>query len=274
MNLLEHYILDVIKVEKIDDCVIDIINKKPMSYYKVLYKVDCYGTIENKEKLYNSKEEYEQDIKRGYYMAWNKGIGHNVLLSIMFKNILNIKEKNMKIEIVGKGYDVGEKLTNIIESKIGRFDRYFEDAGAKIYCTYAHGEYKMEVNIFAKNMFYRAEVKNRENMYANIDLVLPKIERQIVKNKDKFISKLKANAFDFDNYEFIENYIEDAEREVARRKVVNLGEPISVEDAKRYIEMEDHNFYIYKDKESGRVCVLYKRGDSENVSYGVIEVED
>jgi putative sigma-54 modulation protein len=42
------------------------------------------------------------------------------------------------------------------------------------------------------------------------------------------------------------------------------------EDAALQMELVGHSFFVYRDADTGGVCVLYRRRDGD---YGVIEVE-
>lgn len=63
MNMVEHYILEVFSVETIPhkdwmDC----------EWVRVSMMVNCYGVREKKEYV-NTREGFERDMERGYYMA-------------------------------------------------------------------------------------------------------------------------------------------------------------------------------------------------------------
>jgi hypothetical protein len=60
MNLLEHYIDEIISVQKIQEYGRD--------YYRVNAIVDCYGQKEQIDRLF-SINEWEQAKAKGYYMA-------------------------------------------------------------------------------------------------------------------------------------------------------------------------------------------------------------
>ena len=62
MNLLEHYILEVKKEEKIQD------PKTKNKYYKVKAIIDCYGVKEIIDRLF-SIDEWEDAKRKGFYMA-------------------------------------------------------------------------------------------------------------------------------------------------------------------------------------------------------------
>ena len=55
---------------------------------------------------------------------------------------------------------------------------------------------------------------------------------------------------------------------VVKKKTFEL-DPMTVEDAEAYMEALDHNFYVFLNAETGKVCVVYKRNDKD---YGLIEV--
>ena len=88
----------------------------------------------------------------------------------------------MRIEIISKNYKKGEKLDNIINEKLSKFERYFEDdAVAKVTLKQIGKEdsktvkYEMEIAVFFGTNVVRSAVIS-DNMYKNIDLALPKIE--------------------------------------------------------------------------------------------------
>ena len=114
-------------------------------------------------------------------------------------------------------------------------------------------------------MLYRSEVSGDE-MYNNIGLALPKIERQIVRHKDKKIAKSRVK--EVNAYEFIKEEPEEELADVYKKKSFNL-DPITVDEAKDYIERLGHTFFVFLNAETGKVNVLYKRKDEK---YGLIEV--
>ena len=179
----------------------------------------------------------------------------------------------MKLEIQEKDYKVSARLKEIIEAKVNKLDRYFDDnATCKVLCKKVKNMYKMEVSVLSKKTYFRAEVSNDENMYANIDLALPKIERQIVKYKGKLNDRIKADAFNKEGFEFIEEDVVNEEIEnkaIVKTKQFEIGAPITTEEASVMLEMLDNLFYIYRNIETNQVNVIYKRNDG---NYGNIVI--
>ena len=177
----------------------------------------------------------------------------------------------MKLEIVEKDYKVSERLEEVLKEKINKLKKYFsDDIKVKVVCKKIKNLYKMEINLTGKNMMYRAEVSNNQNMYSNIDLIMPKIERQIVKNKEKMIDKNRGELIMPDFFEFFEDDDELEESRIVKEKSFELGAPITMSEAQTMLEVSDHDFYIYINANSNKVNIIYKRKDGD---CGNIEIE-
>ena len=172
----------------------------------------------------------------------------------------------MKIEILSRNYRANDRLKTIIEEKISKLDKYFGvDAKAKVVCSEQNKIKKMEITITNKGLLYRSEVAS-DNMFENIDLALPKIEKQIVRASEKLKDK-KKKAKEVPVFEFIDE-IPAPLPEVYKKKSFDL-DPLTVEDAAEYMDRIGHAFYIFLNAKTGKVNVLYKRKDDK---LGLIEV--
>ena len=173
----------------------------------------------------------------------------------------------MKIEIIEKNYDVGVRLRTLIEKKIEKLNRYFQDtATARVVCASEGKRFKLELTIINKGNIYRSETYG-ENMYENIDIVLPKIERQILKYYQKNRDKFKKTAMDVPTFEFVDEAPKEEKKTIYKHKVFDL-DPITVEDAEEYLENIEHDFYVFLNAETGKINILYNRKDGE---LGLIE---
>jgi len=173
----------------------------------------------------------------------------------------------MKIEITQRNYVAKEKLLDLIEKKIQKFEKYLDaNASAKVVLTKSGSleRYKMEITIKARDLFVRSEVET-DNMYANLDLCLAKIERQIVRVSGKIKDAVK-NVDPMDML-FYDDVPEIKPAAIVKRKEFEL-DILSEDDAIDKLELLGNDFYIYKDSVSGNVNVLYKREDG---NYGLIK---
>ena len=97
----------------------------------------------------------------------------------------------MRIEFLTKTYTPSEKLKDVITKKVQRLDKFFEDdTKVKILLKKANDVETLELTIVLDSAVMRAEVSSG-NMYENIDIALPKLEKQIIKHRSKLIAKSK-----------------------------------------------------------------------------------
>ncbi len=174
----------------------------------------------------------------------------------------------MRIEIISKNYRLDEGLKNLITKKLSKFDKYFDkEATAKVKLTTAGNSCTMEITIDAGICSVRS-AHTGEKMNENIDRILPKLERQVVKYHDKFGSRFKKSALEEPAiYEGTEE--EDVKGKVVKVKKYEVS-VTTVENAVEEMELLNHNFYIFINGENNKVSVLYKRNDGD---YGLIEPE-
>lgn len=170
----------------------------------------------------------------------------------------------MKIKFVERNYKIADRFKEVMKAKLEKLKRYFgDDATVTVACVKQNKQEKLEITVSNKGLLFRSEVMS-DNMYDNIDLALPKLEKQIVRNREKKIdAKKKKNDF-----EFIYEMPEVKLPEVFKKKSFNL-DPMSEDEAKDAIERLGHTFYIFLNAESGKVNVLYRRNDGK---FGLIEV--
>ncbi len=161
----------------------------------------------------------------------------------------------MKIEIAAKNYRVTEDLNKVLEKKLSKLDKYFDDdATCKIYLKKEKRDSKMEVSLERVGLYLRAEA-NGENFYDIIDAIVPKLERQIYKYRSKLEKKLKKGV----KIEDIEP-IEADEFKLVKTKQFEV-KPISIDEAIEEFELIGHSFFVFLDADDNKVKVLYLRDD-------------
>ena len=173
----------------------------------------------------------------------------------------------MKFNIHGKNIEVTEPIRGYIESKIGRIEKYFKDTDleAVVNLRVRGKEQIAEVTIPANKMILRAEEKHND-LYAAIDLVSDKLERQIRKNKTKARKNLKQTLV-FNDFEV--DAKEDVDDSIVKRKTIDT-KPMSEEEAILQMELIGHDFFLFKNDKTNEFCVVYKRKDK---GYGILEAK-
>lgn len=173
----------------------------------------------------------------------------------------------MRIETIAKNYQVSDKLEEIIQKKVNKLDKYFnDDTKCKVYLKKENKSHKMEVSLDYKGNLVRAQAYG-ENFYDTLDIILPKIENQIYKHRSKLEARLKKNAY---KDERVFEGEETRPIELVKIKKFEL-KPMSVAEALEEFELMGHTFYVFSDKDSGVTKVLYLRDDGD---VGMIEPAD
>lgn len=172
----------------------------------------------------------------------------------------------MKIEIVNKKNSaVPDKLKNVIEKKVGKLDKYFdEQTPIKVALKGEGNKCKIELQMKLSESFLGAENVS-DNFYDAIDSALPKLEKQIIKYRSRFDKKLKKNSVD-ENYLYAKDY-ENVPDKIVKKKTFDLV-PLTIEEAIFQMDSLGHEFFIFLDSSTRKVNVLYKRFDND---YGLIE---
>ena len=171
----------------------------------------------------------------------------------------------MKLNIRGDKLVVTDSIKAYIEEKVNKLDKYFDndDIEAKIVIKVANNREIIEVTIPTNKYTLRAEERN-EDLYAAIDLVIDKLERQIRKNKTKLNDRYKKESFMDFNFDFIEEFENDKEEDelIVKRKTIDI-KPMDEEEAILQMELLNHDFFVFKNLDEECTSVLYKRKDGK-----------
>lgn len=190
----------------------------------------------------------------------------------------------MKLVIQGKNLDITDSIRHYVNEKIEKAVNHFQSITSEVdvHLSVAKNprinpKQTAEVTIYANGAVIRAE-ESSENMYASIDLVSNKISRQLRKYKERRFDKKGAVSTkdalvpDGDvTTPLVPDLIGDRQpelpKEVVRTKYFAMP-PMTVEDALEQLDLVDHDFYVFRNVETGEVNVIYERNHG---GYGVIQ---
>ena len=180
----------------------------------------------------------------------------------------------MKYNIRGQHILVTDAMRDYVEKKLNRLDKYFEapiPSETNVTMSVTKGKHAVEVTIpLPGGALLRAEEK-KDDMYASIDLVVDKLERQIRKHKTKLNRKVRMESgirtLFKDDGTAVRVLEEEDDLEVVRTKRFKM-KPMDVEEAILQMNMVGHSFFVFANSATKEVNVVYKRGDGK---YGLIE---
>ena len=173
---------------------------------------------------------------------------------------------NMKVVIAAKKLNISQAFTDYAEQKLNaKLDRFFpEEAEAKITLAERREQIILELTVKYNGIIYRAEQSAKDKNDA-LDVTIDRIIRQIRKQKTKIEKNLRAGAF-----AGLEPEPEEKDYEVIRYKKFAM-KPMTVDEAILQMNLLGHEFFMFKNAETGVVNVVYRR---EEGNYSVLVPED
>jgi putative sigma-54 modulation protein len=186
----------------------------------------------------------------------------------------------MDLVIKGKNVEVTESLREYAQQKVSRVGKYFDgimDAQVELNVIknkrVANNQI-VQVTLHLKGGVIRAE-EAKDNMYAAIDLVADKLERQISRFKQTHGGKVDrtrtaGGVLELEPVSVVspEEFEQESEAQQIVRNKTFVLKPLDPTEAAREMEMLGHNFYVFQNRETEQVSVLYHRRDGH---YGLIE---
>lgn len=185
----------------------------------------------------------------------------------------------MQINITGRRMPVTDAIRSYAEEKVSKAAR-IHDRDDMIVDVVLHVEKNpqnpnrdvAEVTAHLKGTVVRAE-EAAPDMYAAIDLVSEKLERQMRKYKTRLVDRRHGKSAPVavktapGDSELDTSLPEEGDGALVRTKVIEM-KPMSEDEAILQLELLGHDFFVFTHAEQGAVNVLYRRNDGD---YGLIQ---
>lgn len=198
------------------------------------------------------------------------------IVEVYYSKLIKGGVHMLDFNIRGENIEVTPAIRDHVENKVRKLERYFTDgsnATAHVNLkVYNDRETKVEVTIPMKNLTLRAEERHSD-LYAAIDLIVDKLERQIRKYKTRVNRKSREREGVAAFFESVnksngeDDSASDEEFTVVRTKRFDL-KPMDEEEAILQMNMLGHSFFVFTDAESDETNIVYQRKDGK---YGLIE---
>ncbi len=183
----------------------------------------------------------------------------------------------MKLDIRGRNIEVTDALKDYTTKRLSKLDKYLDETRTAQVAMSLEGEkhkekHKVEVTIPLNGLMIRAEV-GAEDMYAAIDLVVEKLDKQIDKHKTKLYRRHRGAGLRQVVAEEAKPVNLDLEKEYGDRfPIVKtkrfVMKPMDTEEAIMQMGLLGHTFFMFYNANTGSINVVYKRLDG---NYGLIE---
>lgn len=179
----------------------------------------------------------------------------------------------MKINIVGQGVKITDQLQEMIENRLDKFHRYFDDRTiAEVKLQPVQEQLKVEITMNIDRHYYRAEAIAPDALSA-MQIAVDIMEGQIRKHKTRMKRQRKQ-------FGYMKQYLTDVAFEpeiddegqssISRHKSFQIL-PMDADEATLQMEMLGHDFFAFLNADTGMVNIVYKR--QRDADYGWIEFE-
>ena len=180
----------------------------------------------------------------------------------------------MRLQVKGRHLDVTDSLFQYAERKLGKLSRHLSDESrVELELIVEHNpsiqqDQVAEATIWTKGPVLRAR-ESSTDMYASIDLVSEKLERQVKRYRNR---RSRKGAHHIATHvapgpEPVATLPEEDEAVIVKTKQFNM-KPMTDEEAMLQLELIGHDFFVFVNAENDEVNVIYKRRDG---NYGLIE---
>ena len=194
----------------------------------------------------------------------------------------------MELRITANNTTLTDAIKSYAEKRLSILDRRFRDPVPvflqirKEQTQKEEERYIAEVTIRMKRGVIRGEMRG-DTPYTAIDHVSDTVTRQISRYKNRYSDKNRRDVEGGLGLAIAEQLAQEAVDEVEDSGIATLEHgqlvrtkrhpvvPESVEDAAAQMELLGHNFYVFRNKESKEINVVYRRHDDD---YGLIVPED
>lgn len=181
----------------------------------------------------------------------------------------------MELSIKGRNVEVTDRLSDYVEKKIGKLDRYLptiSEAWVELAtegARAAQDRQVCQVTVRANGTILRAEERS-DDMFTSIDAVLDKMYRQIARYKGKRKNRWRGAAVPVEPLplEAEETYDEETSSIVRTKRFAMT--PMGPDEAVEQMELLGHDFFVFYNADEGQVNVIYRRKDGD---YGLLQPE-
>jgi len=175
----------------------------------------------------------------------------------------------MHLSVKGRNLEITPAIRAYAQEKLSRLTRYLENiVTMHVVLSVAKHRQIAEVTLHVRDLTIRAEEESGD-LYSSIDLVAEKLERQILRYKERIMTHGARGADRGSQTGAVVGAPEEEPRVVRSKRFA--VKPAAVDEAILQMDLLGHNFYVFRNAATEEVNVLYRRRDG---NYGLIEPED
>ncbi|MEA3464707.1 MAG: ribosome-associated translation inhibitor RaiA [Thermodesulfobacteriota bacterium] len=178
----------------------------------------------------------------------------------------------MNVSVTFRHMDTSEPVRDYVEEKLARLSKYIDEPiDTQVALTVEKKiRHKAVVTLVAKGVTVKASAEVIDDMYAAIDAVVDKLERQLKRYKEKLKrhTTRKGREHNITKTVFEADSVDEegTEPQVIRSHSFSM-KPMSVDEAVMQMDLLHKEFLVFSDDTNANVNVIYRRKDG---NYGLI----
>lgn len=176
----------------------------------------------------------------------------------------------MNVTTTFRHMEQSEALKAYAEEKLERVKKYIDDPiNAHVYFTVEKIRHIVEIVISARGVNTKASEATND-MYAAVDSVIDKIERQLKRYKEKLKGHkpgAEENGRTVSKKVFQAESIESSQEPVVITTKTETAKPMSVDEAVMQMDLLHKDFLVFTDAKTNEINVIYRRKDG---NFGLI----
>jgi len=175
----------------------------------------------------------------------------------------------MKVEYTGRQIEVSPAIQEFTEEHLKKIRKILgEMIEVHVILTVEKYRHSAEINLKSRT-FKINGIEETHDMYTSINAVLEKIERQALKHNGKKIAKKRKSTRSAQAAGAqAEAVPANSELPQVIRSSSFAAKPMTVEEAVLEVDTSNSEFIVFRNAESERVSVVYRRRDG---NFGLIE---
>ena len=175
----------------------------------------------------------------------------------------------MKMNIRTRNFQATEKVKQYLEKRLNKLDKLLDkDTEATVTLIGEKNTQRIEVTVPVSGFILRGE-ENHEDMLTAIDRVSDKLEKQLVRSKERFSKKGRLSLTKLPTLTGVSPAGEDDDEVKVRIKQFPT-KPMNLDEAITRMDMVGHTFFVFHNAETDLINVVYRRNDGH---YGLLEPE-
>ncbi|HRI88430.1 MAG TPA: ribosome-associated translation inhibitor RaiA [Candidatus Hydrogenedentes bacterium] len=174
----------------------------------------------------------------------------------------------MRVSLAGRHLEITDAIRTHVESQLDKVRHHFDRViDVDVVLSVEKHRHTADITVHANGVRIHGK-DTSDNMYASVDTVVDKIDRQILKFKDRSHRYQPRKSKEAINAEIGEMPVlaEEAAKEAAvgHRRIVRepiTMKPMSVDEAAMQLELRNDTFIVFRNADSLEVNVIYAKHD-------------